>query len=464
MKRSLFLFGVLFFAVFCNIASAGKVSLPSTYILLLNSGKPEVTTPGTVTSAGQTWMDRNLGASRVAISSTDPEAYGDLYQWGRLSDGHEKRYSIATSSISTSDTPGHAQFIVSNDWRTPQNDNLWQGASGINNPCPTGFRLPTNAELNIEVLSWGSKDSAGAFASPLKLVLAGGRSDSIIRNEGLVGGYWSSTTHFYHGSNSRHMSFNNGHAGVSSINRGYGLSVRCIKDFTCDVSHVEPCATKPTCTEVGGYWWSNNTCNSEEEPAPGTVMSAGQVWMDRNLGASRVATSATDSASYGDLYQWGRLPDGHEKRYSITTPSISTSDIPGHNWFIIGDSSLRDWRTPQNDNLWQGTSDINNPCPAGFRLPTDTELNIERVSWASNDSAGAFSSPLKLVVAGVRSGRTGDIGIVGNEGYWAGSYWSSTVAGMRSRYLWFDRIGSNGAGISALHKRVDGLSVRCLRD
>ena len=35
----------------------------------------------TVTSAGQVWMDRNLGASRVATSFDDEEAYGDLYQW-----------------------------------------------------------------------------------------------------------------------------------------------------------------------------------------------------------------------------------------------------------------------------------------------------------------------------------------------------------------------------------------------
>ncbi len=36
----------------------------------------------------------------------------------------------------------------------------------------------------------------------------------------------------------------------------------------------------------------------------GTVTSAGQIWMDRNLGASRVATSLYDVLAYGDLYQW----------------------------------------------------------------------------------------------------------------------------------------------------------------
>jgi hypothetical protein len=34
-----------------------------------------------------------------------------------------------------------------------------------------------------------------------------------------------------------------------------------------------------------------------------------QVWVDRNLGASQVATSSTDPVSYGNSYQWGRLAD-----------------------------------------------------------------------------------------------------------------------------------------------------------
>ncbi|MCP4487519.1 MAG: hypothetical protein GY820_09420, partial [Gammaproteobacteria bacterium] len=36
--------------------------------------------PTVTTSTGQVWMDRNLGASRVAHSITDEEAYGDLFQ------------------------------------------------------------------------------------------------------------------------------------------------------------------------------------------------------------------------------------------------------------------------------------------------------------------------------------------------------------------------------------------------
>ena len=40
--------------------------------------------------------------------------------------------------------------------------------------------------------------------------------------------------------------------------------------------------------------------------AAGEILSpTGKIWMDKNLGATQVATSSTDAASYGDLYQWG---------------------------------------------------------------------------------------------------------------------------------------------------------------
>lgn len=190
---------------------------------------------GTVTSAGQIWMGRNLGASRVALSSTDIVAYGDLYQWGRLTDGHEKRTSPITSTNSTTDVPGHGSFITEpdspRDWRTPQNDDLWQGVSGNNNPCPSGFRLPTGAELDAERLSWSSQDYAGAFASPLKLVKAGVRYtyDGKLAHEGSLSHYWSSTVSTVDG-RSRYLYFSAANASVSYFPRGFGFSVRCLKD------------------------------------------------------------------------------------------------------------------------------------------------------------------------------------------------------------------------------------------
>jgi uncharacterized protein (TIGR02145 family) len=179
--------------------------------------------------------------------------------------------------------------------------------------------------------------------------------------------------------------------------------------------------------------------------------------MDRNLGATQVASSSTDAASYGDLYQWGRGSDGHQCRTSGTTATLSIIDQPGHGNFILPYAIPDDWRSPQNTNLW-GVSGINNPCPSGYRLPTDTELDAERASWGSgnNNAAGALATPLKLPMAGYRSYSSGSLLSVGTLGY----CWSSTVSSTYSRGLYFN---SPYAGMFA-DFRASGYAVRCLKD
>ncbi|MGE4541907.1 MAG: hypothetical protein AB7D35_11655, partial [Bacteroidales bacterium] len=160
--------------------------------------------------------------------------------------------------------------------------------------------------------------------------------------------------------------------------------------------------------------------------------------------------------AYGDLYQWGRDTDGHEKRNSGTTSTLSNSDTPGHGNFITVTSSPYDWRSPQNNNLWQGVSGTNNPCPAGYRLPTEAEWEAERQSWSSSNAAGAFNSPLKLPVAGSRVLSDGSLRNVGSNG----DYWSATVDGTYARNLFFRSSDANvGKGL-----RANGRSVRCLKD
>ena len=189
----------------------------------------EVTNPVT----GKIWMDRNLGAEKVAGSVDDKQAFGDFYQWGRGMDGHQKRGSGTTRTLSRWGTPSHSKFILTdlspNDWRKKQNDELWQGEDGVNNPCPSGYRLPTQAEWDSERISWSSNNLRGAFQSPLKLPAAGYRehNSGLIIGDGSIGSYWSSSVVY---KNAVFVEIRTDRTLTSDFFRSTGFSVRCIKD------------------------------------------------------------------------------------------------------------------------------------------------------------------------------------------------------------------------------------------
>jgi len=503
----------------------------------------DVTNPTT----GKIWMDRNLGATQVATSSADVASYGDLYQWGRRADGHQCRTSANTSTLSSIDQPAHGDFIIAQgvwDWRSPQNENLWQGVNGVNNPCPSGYRIPTETEINAERQSWSENNSVGAFASPLKFPMAGYRygSDGSLSNVGTGGYYWSSTVS---GTSSRYLNFSSSDAGMAGSNRAHGFSVRCLKDaleipatlgaINCGSTSITGTLTigiaasgvsasvpytggnggsyaaqtisstgvtgltatlslgilangagsltytitgTPTTSgtasfaiTVGGQSCSFTVSVGAQSQYPaGTVYCAGattivdvtnpttgKTWMDRNLGATQVATSSTNANAYGDLYQWGRRADGHQCRTSATTTTLSSIDQPAHGDFIIAPNAPADWRSPQNENLWQGVNGVNNPCPSTYRLPTVAEFTAELQSWGQQNSAGAFSSLLKLSVAGRRLNSDGSLFNVGTYGY----YWSSTVSGTSSLALSF---ASSNAAMNGVGIRAGGFSVRCVKD
>ncbi len=210
--------------------------------------------------------------------------------------------------------------------------------------------------------------------------------------------------------------------------------------FSVDVKELDLCLENPT-TVVD-------------------VAGGGYMWMDRNLGASQAATSSTDAASYGDLYQWGRYADCHQFRTSILTTlnAQATTAIPsqGNAWdgkFIIVDATTVtfDWLATQDDNLWQGVSGTNNPCPAGYRLPTEAELTALGII----NSADAYAY-LGMPAPGQRRYSTGSLSFVGILGY----YWSSTVSGSNARSLYFH----SGNAYLRTYYRAEGNSVRCLKD
>ena len=221
-------------------------------------------------------------------------------------------------------------------------------------------------------------------------------------------------------------------------------------------------------TEFGEAWGQNIEFTTvdwliDEETSIIEVINpaTGRVWMDRNLGATRVALSSTDVQSFGSLYQWGRAADGHQIRTSGTTSLLSDTDQPNHGLFITTTSQFSgDWRAQRSDHLWQTPEYINNPCPEGFRAPTQAEWDQERATWFTNTAASAFASPLKLPMPANRATNGNVNSHPPTSPFNRGYYWTINIENRFSRYFTFN----NNEAVFNSASRSSGFSIRCIKD
>jgi hypothetical protein len=194
----------------------------------------------------------------------------------------------------------------------------------------------------------------------------------------------------------------------------------------------------------------------------------GNAWLQQNLGSAEVGTAMDDTDAYGDLYQWGRWNDGHGMRTSATA-NVSTLSSPtplglgsGSPLFFLGTNPDDWWGAGSDADSWEGTtaSATNglDPCTALgplWRLPTAAEWDAVVAAETITDRNSAFSSNLKLVVAGSRDRGTGTLINAGTYG----NYWSSTTSGAYAKDL---TIGDTWVTPADDAYRGYGMSMRCI--
>lgn len=207
---------------------------------------------------GNTWLNNNLGAdyantnspsfsiAQQATSAKDFRAYGSLFQWGRKPDGHELvnwtsyKTGVPVYDQKTgvaNDNPTDTKFIATGGgWRVNPDPTLWASSAAVNTPCPKGFKVPTQQQmeryLNGGFISGGINPAA---ASKLALPAAGNRNAGQATISDILAGssgyYWTSSA----GSASPsayiiEIGEFGGPASASSSAAAQGSSVRCIKE------------------------------------------------------------------------------------------------------------------------------------------------------------------------------------------------------------------------------------------
>jgi uncharacterized protein (TIGR02145 family) len=175
----------------------------------------------------------------------------------------------------------------------------------------------------------------------------------------------------------------------------------------------------------------------------------------------------------GGYWHWGRKGPDSSQWYDNNTENFAHGPT-GSGDTEANEGEISNWDDVYApDGSWSDSEKtVNDPCPAGYRVPTiaqwegvlDLDNNTQSTvgTWSNSatnySSARFFGDDLMLPAAGYRDYLSGALITRGTNGfYWSSSELTSSVS---ARYLNFT---SDNAGTSS-YFRVDGFSVRCIAE
>ena len=242
-------------------------------------------------------------------------------------------------------------------------------------------------------------------------------------------------------------------------------------------------ATCGTFTRTISIEIRDNSCNCATKVVEVTSPITGKIWMDRDLGARSRLDGTSPFTDFGCLFEFGRKNDGHANvnwtnasggTYTNGVSTVQTSTgVATHSkhntnaWTTLGAAA--------QIALWNGVDAPNNPCPAGFRIPTDAEWKAEFRGAISQSKQWALegTSPNDWFTSrryGNRNITTTSISPTTNAenaGLWFGFWSIGTIKGsvfwhVQTTSGWTSLYGTNGFDATDWSGFV--LPVRCIKN
>ncbi|MDD4970289.1 MAG: fibrobacter succinogenes major paralogous domain-containing protein [Paludibacter sp.] len=185
-----------------------------------------------------------------------------------------------------------------------------------------------------------------------------------------------------------------------------------------------------------------------------TVTIGTQTWMVENLKTTKL-NDGTAIPRVNEKASWGNLTTPGYCWYN--NDSIANKNTYGaiYNWYSVNTGKLAPagWHVP-TDVEWTTLTDYLGLDVAGGKLKETGTLH-----WASPNTGATNETGFTAVPGGYRGNNDGTFDVLGTGCFW----WTSTP--QTDIYSFFRSVGYSSAGIGRSgSQRVNGLSVRCIKD